>query len=883
MSNRNWQSAYITSPRGQWSIVAQKKTGSPSRASTMANARIAPGVCLTRPGTSAVVAATGAVAGMFNWVTPSNQYLVLFKEGSSIVSLNQSGETITTLLNALNGAVQPCFADLDVWTYFCAYNSSDVGTIQAEIFDGTNVDKAFRGPVVWTADSATDGGVGNASAGTHYFGFVYQNRTGYSGIPTTGLTFAITATTNASPDVITAPGNNLITGDTLTIAGATGDTAINGVFTATVVTPGSTFKITNASGAFVAGNGAYTGNGVLTVPLQFQISGGYSISATANVTFSVSAATNASPTVLTVPGHTFTNGDTVVGAGATGNTAINGTFLVTNVSGGTLELTDLFGNLINGNGVYTGGGSLTAPDLITATGNNLNTGDAVTITGATGDTAINTTTGSAVVVTAGSTFTLLDQYGNPVLSNGAYTGGGIVEGPIPNTRQVNLSVTLPALTDGGTDANGGVQATLFLIATPANNSANWFFIPDNTQTGQVGEQPVPYNTPTTLTFVFNASDFDINASYDSANAQFLLLAQDSSGNGPFNPNFVVAYGLRMVYGTGTVAYASDLDAPQSIAADLNQIVMPNQRNISMAFQLPNSSSLYLTGDGWTAYTTDNGDSPSTWAVPIKVSDKLGSGYPNLVCYTTGGNYAWMAMESGVWYFDGTFSDKPITYLVSDIWQSVNWNVAGLIEIKDDPANLKLYVSIPVYPSNVPNFVIVFDYQNGKGFDQMDISTDNFLTPDNFGSIGVIKEYGSGLTNLWVGPSGAGNIFRYNSGVYNDQGNPIDSFWIGNLFLGTEQMTSQMIRVGAGDIWVRGEGDLDIVWRGPDNVQQVTSALLTVQGYSTPMSTAPGLTYQTKLDFPQIENFTFGVGVGELNSWFSLSGYRPYYKPDLWNR
>jgi hypothetical protein len=74
---------------------------------------------------------------------------------------------------------------------------------------------------------------------------------------------------------------------------------------------------------------------------------------------SITAATNASPSVVTINGHGYVNGDTVVVAGATGNTAINGYRIVQGITANTFTLTDMDGVAINGNGVYAGGGTAT--------------------------------------------------------------------------------------------------------------------------------------------------------------------------------------------------------------------------------------------------------------------------------------------------------------------------------------------------------------------------------------------------------------------------------------------------------------------------------------------------------------------------------------------
>lgn len=785
-----------------WTMVAQKKTGNPSRASDAKNIRINPGVAESRPGTSRVFSSAVSVTGMYNWITPADDNLVLYKGGDAIQRFRYADGSVATLLAGVNGAVQPSFADLDVWVYFTAYNALGAGTIQARIYDGTNVDKAFRGPVVLTSSTAINAGGGYCSAGTHFYGFVYQNRTGYSGVPTTSIQYAITATTTT--------------------------------------------------------------------------------------TFAVSATTNANPNVLTLAGHTFVNGQIVIGSGATGDTSINGTFLVTNTGVNTLQLTTLDGTVVAGNGVYTGGGSLSSADVITAPGNNLVTGNTSAIAGALGDTAINGSW-SVLVVTPGSTFSLTDANGNPVSANGVYAGSGVLTVPLqitlPSDARIDISVTLPGLTDGGADANGGVQSQLFLIMTPANNPAAWYFIPNVAVVAQVGQRPVPYATPTTLTYSANVSDEDIQANYDSALPNFLFLSQAADGTGPFNPAFVSVYGHRMVYGNGTIAYASDLNNPQQISADLNQIIMPNQRRIAYAFQLPNSTDLYLTGDRWTARTTDNNDSPSTWAQPISISKTLGAPLPNCVCYATGSNNAWIVTEAGIYYFDGTYADRPLTYLINNLWTGVNWDAADVIEITDDVADLKLYVSVPFGGNaTAPNQILVFDYQNGKEFDRVDITVDFFTAKPAIGSVATVKDgILQGRSNVWIGPSGAGNVVRYDTTTRNDEGVAINSFWISGLFLGTNEMTSQMVRVGAANIWVRGSGPFGINWRGPDNVQSVTSDLLTDQGVPATLSPTPGLIYQTKLDFPHIENFTFGPGTNAVDAWFSLSGVRAYWKDDLYNR
>ena len=75
--------------------------------------------------------------------------------------------------------------------------------------------------------------------------------------------------------------------------------------------------------------------------------------------FAITSTTDGNPDVITVPGHNYINGDTVLIAGATGDTAINGQKVVENISGNAFSLINIDGTPVNGNGVYSGGGTCT--------------------------------------------------------------------------------------------------------------------------------------------------------------------------------------------------------------------------------------------------------------------------------------------------------------------------------------------------------------------------------------------------------------------------------------------------------------------------------------------------------------------------------------------
>ena len=74
----------------------------------------------------------------------------------------------------------------------------------------------------------------------------------------------------------------------------------------------------------------------------------------------ISGATQANPVVLTITGHSYSNGDDIFVTGVTGMTELNGRFFrVANQATNTVELTDVRGNDIDGTGytAYGSGGS----------------------------------------------------------------------------------------------------------------------------------------------------------------------------------------------------------------------------------------------------------------------------------------------------------------------------------------------------------------------------------------------------------------------------------------------------------------------------------------------------------------------------------------------
>ena len=167
---------------------------------------------------------------------------------------------------------------------------------------------------------------------------------------------------------------------------------------------------------------------------------------------------------------------------------------------------------------------------------------------------------------------------------------------------------------------------------------------------------------------------------------FLQLTQDSMGNGPFLPSFVVAYGTRMCYGASARCSTSAARTPHSqLTGDQNTPVrMPNHaRSGHGVSALRRLTSLYITGEGYTALTlTDKqrrtGD---VGAAGIRFPGLIGSPFPwqrllqDRRELRLDGDRA-RALD----LFNGQFQqEKPITFLISGLGRhgtAADWLESG---------------------------------------------------------------------------------------------------------------------------------------------------------------------------------------------------------------
>lgn len=422
-----------------------------------------------------------------------------------------------------------------------------------------------------------------------------------------------------------------------------------------------------------------------------------------------------------------------------------------------------------------------------------------------------------------------------------------------------------------TPSDAGPGSALYLIMTRSDNFNKWYYVPG-------AFVVLPVSTPAyNVTFpTVSISDEDLAARAESADNQFEVLSQDILGNGPFYPSVVLNYRKRNIYIVDNKAYCSDIDDPQLVTEDQHVVQCPGQKRIVTAF--PFGQSLYLVGDKWIAQTTDNGDLPVLWPQPQEVSG-MGTTAPMGVCWRTSGPYVWVACEDGLRLWRGTFDPLPITYLFKE-WEDIWWPTAYCIQVQDDIVNRRCYVAVPMVPlSTEPTHVVVVDYTAGLGYNEVDISIDNFanFAGGQFSSLCAVKSTTT-RTEVWIGPTVFHSFMKYDESVHDDDASPIQSVWHSSYLRrqdGERDIPSHFMRVGNMSLGISGAGTVIQSWHGPDD-QIVGSP------HPLALSLAPGREMFTKFDLHPVEDVSLRLESNTAGAHFLLTGMTLYCKPSMYN-
>ena len=429
----------------------------------------------------------------------------------------------------------------------------------------------------------------------------------------------------------------------------------------------------------------------------------------------------------------------------------------------------------------------------------------------------------------------------------------------PGGKKVNLS-SIP-IGPAGTVARV-LMATKKLATNYAGDQANqeFFFIPN----GRIGD-----NSTTLLTVDFFDADLQGSADY--------LLDQMSeipAGVG------VGIYKSRLaVWGTDTnesAVYFSEPGQPESFSATEGFVLaFPGDASGGVKNCVEFRSQYYLLkGGGKTYVTNEIGDSPAFWEVTnvdlsigaechsiAKVLDQNGSALDNF----------FSADRSGLYLFNGTFSNNELSRKIADIWRRVNRLALNQVEIVHDPIKALIYCAVPLDSADSPTHLLVGDVDDGIDPDSIRWTTWTF--PRRATSIAVDLNSITKRTQFRFG-SRDDNVYGYNEALIDDFGSAIESFIETALLPGDSAETDPVVyQFGHLQLRVKGQGALNITISGIDRARSI-------QPQGIGLSGQPGRTLERMFNF-QDEGASVKLHTHGATDFFQLIRLKLYARV-LWS-
>lgn len=465
--------------------------------------------------------------------------------------------------------------------------------------------------------------------------------------------------------------------------------------------------------------------------------------------------------------------------------------------------------------------------------------------------------------------------------------------PYSFTSAGNKSITITASATWPADW----VAVWFIMATTANLS-DYVFLPGS-------KSAVSGGSAGSVSFTINLDDGSLRGQVaqgtaDSANENFNLLTQDSSGNGPFNVLAVCPYNLRMVYlGDGTngpTIYVSDKLNFQHITGDQHVLQLPGQLPQTAACEGPNTI-LYVFGPTYTYLFSDNSDVPVTWAAPQLVSGAIGAPNPKAVTRSEHG-WIWVASEAGLQALNGSqYYPQPISYYQTADWNRINWAAANAIQVLDNPVAKRVYVYVPLDGAPACNYLLMWDYQNAQGLPTA--STVNYSGPDyiqitNYPGISaacMVRSESTKQLEEWVAPYGASHILRRDPTLHTDTDGTttyaIDTIYETGPILGSSDRLG-LARLSFVRFRVRGNGNVQFTVKTLDGKYQHVLPLIPLSGIdqNNNLIVGPGQWVHRFVELPANENFTVRMDInstGGSGNWVEWSGLEIGYSQNITHR
>lgn len=372
-----------------------------------------------------------------------------------------------------------------------------------------------------------------------------------------------------------------------------------------------------------------------------------------------------------------------------------------------------------------------------------------------------------------------------------------------------FKIDLSAVANGPTGtAKKHILATKRIVNYTGNpDDYELFFVPSAT---------ISDNTTTIITINFFDSQLVDSADYlldqkSEIPAFYSLVDYEGSLIGIKSP--IVAYFDSLTVPPFAYIWASKFNNPESFSdvdgflpIDAGNNAAPNTAAVlnKILYVFKDDRTYAVQGD---LSTSIDALPPAQWPM-VCVSSSLGCPSVNGIAKVldtqgAGQDYLVVATKSGLWAFNGSYSEQPLSWKIQTTWNSINWALSNQLQSINDPIKKHIYFLVGYTGESAPSRVLVFNYQDGLNLN--DIKITSWIFPQSPTCIGLTVSSTTKFPEFNYGSSAG--LFKENLGVYHDgSATAIDSKFITGYFRDPEGGISHFSRLrvtllGAGSLLV----------------------------------------------------------------------------------
>lgn len=514
--------------------------------------------------------------------------------------------------------------------------------------------------------------------------------------------------------------------------------------------------------------------------------------------------------------------------------------------------------------------------------------------------------------TSGATFVIAAGAGG-VVTAGTHRFGYIIEyasGFTGRASPDNGSASPPSIASfvptvfaaaGGTTvtasltpkASSSLDAIAFSVIMTTTANLNQYYIVPGSRTTFAAGVVIPH------VYTVNISDSDLSSQGVDATPYLYWLTCDSNSLDfpasatPFSPSHLCLFGDRMAYkGYQTdnkgssidCLYVSERNNYQAITADQHLIMLPGQRTITTMFHMGGSN--YIAGPHEIYSVTDTGDAPVTWPAAHLVDGRTGTLAIHGVEVAPSGQYAWIADQAGLFLFDGSpITSLPVSYYQSSDWARINWEVAYVVQIRDDAGKKRVHLLVPLDGATTATHIMTFDYTDGASYLAVRYSLDN-VSGYNIGAMELTRnDLPSQVTGvqktieLWLGPRTGTTYLRRASSLdttpYRDNAAAVNSVYRTCPLPGRDQTQGLIQQHHGFHARIRGSGTITPTLYDIDAARSFTCRTLT-------MSTTPDADQLFQADLRGELSFV-ELATNVVDTYWRLAYLKAYSSPYIIQR